>query len=316
MGLDVNGVRSLLFSRKLGTDFSRTAMIGRQVYYLSPSALTTALESFGYRLGSQDVEQLLTKNDYHIEPILSLLGADLIHSLDYSGYQGATHVHDMNQEVPDSMKGQYSLVIDCGTLEHVFNYPVAIRNCMEMLAIDGTCLLVTPANNFCGHGFYQLSPELFFNVFSPVNGFEILEVIVFEDKPFAPWFSVRNPMAAGQRVMLQSGLPTYLLVIARKRADVEIFCNAPQQSDYVAAWDRWQSNGQSLQSASHPQHAGSRRQSSSMPGGQQALQMALKRLAPKAIKNATRDVVRLINSYVFNPFNPEFYTLIDPTSDR
>lgn len=315
MGLDVNGVRSLLFSRKLGTDFSRTAMIGRQVYYLSPSALTTALESFGYRLGSQDVEQLLTKNDYHIEPILSLLGADLIHSLDYSGYQGATHVHDMNQPVPDSMKGEYSLVIDFGTLEHVFNYPVAIKNCMEMLAVDGTCLLVTPANNFCGHGFYQLSPELFFNVFSPANGFETLEVIVFEDKPFAPWFSVRSPMAAGQRVMLQSGLPTYMLVIARKRAVVEIFCNAPQQSDYVAAWDRWQSNDQSLQSASYQQYKSSQ-QSSSMPGGSQALQAALKHLAPRAFKNVTRDAVRLINSYVFNPFNPKFYTLIDPTSDR
>jgi hypothetical protein len=127
MGLDVNGIKSLLYSKKVGIDFSRTAMIGRQMYFLSPSEFESALESFGYQLSSHDVHQLLTKSDNYIEPMLSLLGAKLIHSFDCTGYEGATHVHDMNCAIPESMKGQYSLVIDSGTLEHVFNYPVAIN---------------------------------------------------------------------------------------------------------------------------------------------------------------------------------------------
>jgi hypothetical protein len=315
MGLDVNGVRSLLYSKKVGIDFSRTAMIGRQMYFLSPSEFESALESFGYQLNSHDIHQLLTKSDNYIEPMLSLLGAKLIHSFDCTGYEGATHVHDMNCAIPESMKGQYSLVIDSGTLEHVFNYPIAIKNCMEMLDVNGTCVLITPANNFCGHGFYQFSPELFFNIFGSINGFQIQDIIAFEDKPFAPWFSVSSPMAARQRVMLQSGRPIYLLVIAKKFATVDIFKATPQQSDYVTAWDRWQENDKiQLAESSQNQNASSSlrspaRHSPSIPS-------PLKRLTPNGLKKATRDVVRFMNSYVFNPFNPEFFTPIDPTSDR
>jgi hypothetical protein len=313
MGIDVNGVRSLLYSKKVGIDFSRTAMIGRQMYFLSPSELESALQSFGYQLSSHDIHQLLTTSARYIEPILSLLGAKLIHSFDCTGYEGATHLHDMNCAVPDSVKGQYSLVIDSGTLEHVFNYPVAIKNCMDMLAVDGTCLLITPANSFCGHGFYQFSPELFFNIFTPVNGFQIQDVIVFEDKPFAPWFSVRSPMAVKQRVMLQSGRPIYLLVMAKKIANADVFRTTPQQSDYVTVWDRWQNNDNPQQPNSSQQQSAP---SQSLAQAPAPTPSALKRLTPGGLKTATREVVRLIDSYVFNPFNPEFFTPIDPTSDR
>lgn len=313
MGIDVNGVRSLLYSRKVGTDFSRTAMIGRQMYFLSASELESALQSFGYQLSNHDIHQLLSASDHYIEPLLSLLGAKLIHSFDCTGYEGATHLHDMNCAVPNRVKGQYSLVIDSGTLEHVFNYPVAIKNCMDMLAVGGTCLLITPANNFCGHGFYQFSPELFFNIFTSVNGFQIQDVIVFEDKPFAPWFSVRSPMAVKQRVMLQSGRPIYLLVMAKKIANADVFLTTPQQSDYVTVWDRWQNKDNVQQPDSNQQQSAPSQGLAQVPAPTPS---ALKRLTPTGLKTATREVVRVINSYVFNPFNPEFFTPIDPTSDR
>ena len=63
--------------------------------------------------------------------------------------------------------GQFDVVYDGGTLEHVFNFPVALRNAMELLRPGGRLFTIhTCANNLCGHGFYQFSRELFYRTLS------------------------------------------------------------------------------------------------------------------------------------------------------
>jgi len=41
----------------------------------------------------------------------------------------------MSQPIDTIHKNKYDLVFDGGTLEHVFNFPVAIKNCMEMVKV-------------------------------------------------------------------------------------------------------------------------------------------------------------------------------------
>jgi hypothetical protein len=142
----------------------------------------------------------------------------------------------MNNPIPDSVKSQFSAVIDAGTLEHVFNFPVALRNCMEMVQEGGHLLLVTPANNFMGHGFYQFSPELFFRVLSADNGYEMMRAVVCETSPDAPWYEVVDPAMAGRRVEMLSSAPMYLLIHARRVRNVPVFEVTPQQSDYSVLW--------------------------------------------------------------------------------
>ncbi|WP_051358088.1 hypothetical protein [Rubidibacter lacunae] len=104
---------------------------------------------------------------------MKFLGAESIDSFDYSGYEGATCEHDFNQPISEDYHARYTVAIDGGTLEHVFNFPVAIANCMRMVEVGGHYLGLTPSNNLMGHGFYQFSPELYFRVLSPENGFSI-----------------------------------------------------------------------------------------------------------------------------------------------
>jgi hypothetical protein len=89
-------------------------------------------------------------------------------------------------------------------------------------------------NNWCGHGFYQFSPELFYRVFSEVNGFCIVEMYVTTVEGRA--FAVANPEHVRGRVELCNDEPLFLLVHARRDAVREIFAQPPQQSDYVAHW--------------------------------------------------------------------------------
>ena len=237
MGLDVHGTRFLLYARGLGASFERTAMIGRQTLHLSAAELRRNLAAFGFVYPHHAVHALCRRNQGFAEPFLEVLGARTIRSFDASAYEHATDIVDLNVALADRYKGQFTAVIDGGSLEHVFNFPTALRSCMEMLAIGGHFLSIVPCNNFLGHGFYQFSPELFFRAFGETNGFEVRKLFVFEDRPGAPWFEVADPARARRRVELANRWPTYLAVLARKDRETALFAQAVYQSDYQTLWE-------------------------------------------------------------------------------
>lgn len=236
MGLDVQGIKFLLAARRSGVRFDRTAMIGRQELFIDPVMLHRLLRRSGLANGATETERLLTEASGYAEPLLRHLGALQISSVDASHYEQASLVHDMNNPIPESLKSAFSAVVDAGTLEHVFNVPVALKNCMEMVQEGGHLLLMTPANNFMGHGFYQFSPELFFRVLSADNGYEVVRVIACETSPDAPWYEVIDPALVGRRVEMLSSAPVYLLIQGRRVRKVPVLEVAPQQSDYTVRW--------------------------------------------------------------------------------
>jgi hypothetical protein len=238
MGLDSNGVKFLFYAKKCGVDFGRIAMLGRQGLHLSPAQLEDIGTAFGQTISQEKAEVIFSSQSGYAEELFAFLGAREIHSFDHSSYENATHLHDMNQPIPDQHKKKYSLVLDGGSLEHVFHFPTAIRNAMEMVEVGGYYLALTPANNFMGHGFYQFSPELYYSVFQSENGFAAPHVIALEDRPRSSWFTVKNPQEVGCRVSLTNRVPVFLFVMARRIEAKPIFASTPQQSDYVAAWQK------------------------------------------------------------------------------
>jgi len=166
----------------------------------------------------------------YCEPMLVSLGAELVESYDASGYEGATRIADFN--LPLHPPRLYDTVIDCGTVEHIFDIAQALKNISALCAVGGQVIHVAPANNFCGHGFWQLSPELFFSFYSKANGFSDIEVYTTTVKPSAFWFRVSRP-ANGARVEVMSSEPIYILCRAVKRWQCPI---EVQQSDYIVHW--------------------------------------------------------------------------------
>ncbi|MEX2174296.1 MAG: hypothetical protein WD872_08035 [Pirellulaceae bacterium] len=233
MGLDTASVKFLCAARSLGLDFTRTAMIGRQSFYPDAGSLKRVFSVLGI---DHDAESLLRENEFS-ERFFELLGAKEVASLDYSTYENATVIHDMNAPIPSELKQRFSVVHDGGTIEHVFNIPQAFKNCMEMVAVGGHFTQVNVANNYMGHGFWQVSPELLFRIFSPPNGFQTEAVLLHEVVPGGAWYVVADPDQVRARVELCNSNPTYVMTIAKRIASTEIFATPPLQSDYVALWD-------------------------------------------------------------------------------
>ena len=238
MGFDANGVNFILDATKNGVVLKDCALLGRQEMHLTIPNLKSALKKYKISYSKNELEEIMFNNGENgfSETFLKKCGATSVTSFDNSSFEGATVVHDMNTKISEDHYNKYDCVIDGGTLEHIFNVPVALLNCMNMVKRGGYFLSLAPCNNFMGHGFYQFSPELFYSIFCEKNGFIVERMFILESIPNAQWYEVANPFNIGCRVELVNSKVTYLYVQARRIDDIYLADIKPQQSDYVAKW--------------------------------------------------------------------------------
>jgi hypothetical protein len=236
MGVDASVARLLLGARELGASYESTLTIGRQRFYLAQREFALELRRAGISSAKRLAGELLVSAGGYAEPFFQHLGAVEIDSLDVSDYEGATLLHDLNEPIPTNWSRQYTAALDSGSLEHVFDFPAAIRTCMRLVALGGHFIGAYPAHNQLGHGFYQFSPELFFRVFDQSGGFEIARLYLVERSFYTHWYRVIDPKVLGRRFQIANRVRTGLCVIARRTGDLTPY--VPQQSDYTAVWDR------------------------------------------------------------------------------
>lgn len=234
MGIDLNIARFLLACKRRGVSFRRVGTIGRQSLFLEPVEIHRLFSEFELNPEPSIVSGLEAACGKFSEPFWRFLGAEEVVSFDASSYENATFTHDMNRPIPAEWKNRFDVVFDGGSLEHIFNFPTAIANCMNMIVTGGHFISSNPTNNFSGHGFYQFSAELYYRVFSESNGFRVLNALVTE--PDGPFFEVPDPACVRRRVCFRNGLPVLLHVLARKFDSRPLFTQTPQQSDYNFVW--------------------------------------------------------------------------------
>ena len=288
MGLDAKATQFLLAARGCGASLERVATIGRQRLYVTPAWLRHRLRTVGIDLNPAAAARLFEEADGFAEPLLRALGAEQVVTLDASSYEGASRVADLNAQIAPDLEAAFTTVLDSGSLEHVFDFRTAIANCMRMVAPNGHLLVVTPANNLAGHGFYQFSPELFYRVLSESNGFVIERMLVTElSSP--RWYEVADPAVLGARVQFRTFRPTYLCVTARRVALRPVLVSSPQQSDYAA---QWRNTGRTASGAA-PAHL-----------------HPLERRLPHWLTTAAKSCWHLGQAVLF-PFDPKAFKRID-----
>ena len=223
MGLDKHSAQFLLNQKLCGVQFGRVLTLGRQSVYMPNHHYQAQLQALG-------VEQ---KQNEYADSFFTGLGATSVDFMDVSDYEGANVIHDLNQPIPLNLAESYDCVFDGGALEHVFNFPVALKNCMALVRPGGHLIIITTCNNYAGHGFYQFSPELFYSALSAVNGYGVIQMLIVQKNQ---WYAVANPGEVGARIELINNEPTLLFMTAKRVASVPIFATWPQQSDYTTRW--------------------------------------------------------------------------------
>ena len=227
MGFNTSAIRFFLSTNHTIKVEPKTMIIGRQSF--SPS--------IGL-LGVLRLKKLITDWRYplFIDDFLACSGIKHQDFLDMNDYEGANVLHDLNKPIPKKLRASYDLVVEAGTLEHVPDFLMGFENVKSMVRVGGDLMIIAPANNFLGHGCYQLSPELFFRGLSISQGFKIKYLLIHEEGLFGgKWFTVPDSKILGRRVDVATRRATYICLIATRVADVTN--DLQNQSDYESLWN-------------------------------------------------------------------------------
>ncbi len=119
------------------------------------------------------------QNYTNCQTVLSLFGAKRVFVADISDYENPDILMDLNIPVKKQYHNKFDVILDIGSLEHIFNIPQALENIKLMLKPEGTVILDCPSSNAINHGFYQISPTLFFDYFT-LNGFKNFSCFILE----------------------------------------------------------------------------------------------------------------------------------------
>lgn len=148
--------------------------------FLSPhwKVYRTVAEQVSSPISASDIKKLLALRQQTMRLGLlywQMFGLKRYESLD--PYQlDATHCYNLNY--PISLNKEYSLIINGGTFEHIFNIAQCFINTDRLISSHGIVLHMLPSSGWINHGFYSFHPTLFHHI-AKYNNYEILHEITF-----------------------------------------------------------------------------------------------------------------------------------------
>ena len=171
MGIRIIDINFLLLKLKK-KKYKNILILGYQDIYFNHDYLNFLKKRYFYN--KYDDKFDINNNNGQIDCLeLFKLLSDKIDIMDVSSYEGANLVYDLSsnfEELPKDYRDKYELILDWGTSEHVFNIVNCYLNINAMLASGGEYVCLTPMNSMPDHGYYQISPNFYFDFFSKIFG--------------------------------------------------------------------------------------------------------------------------------------------------
>ncbi len=262
MGLPV-GALGLLLAQARSDPFTGSVLtLGKQDTWITEAVLRERAASAAVKLADVPLEispkpEFAQHGYLTDESVLRAMGFTEYHSLDLSAYEESDVIHDLNSdELPQALAGNFDVVLDSGTLEHVFHLPNALRAIDHLLRCGGRAIHLEGASNLVDHGFYMFSPTFFWDYYR-ANGYEIREVRIVrltQRHATRPWevFEYHPGSMLGTAFGGLDGGIFHVWCVARKTS--ESTGNAvPQQGTYVEAWEAAQASDHEPVAAGSPQ---------------------------------------------------------------
>lgn len=239
MGVDIE-----LFERlvELSTRFrpgGRTLMLGRHGFNVG-DRIRHKFEKVLSRYEVDTPLEELEQEDGYCETLMRGLGFGEMEALDFSNYEGAQIIHDLNNAVPTEFEQQFDFIFDGGTIEHVFNVPVALESVYRMLTVGGRFVSANGFNGWPGHGIYQFNPELVWTFWARNCGCVVHDCRGIHKRPRGGDYHVPfpDPAETGKRLRMKGKVPPgrVYLYYEVERTSERLPEGRVLQSDYETRW--------------------------------------------------------------------------------
>ncbi len=178
MGLGTaNLVKILQVIKENGTQGKSLCMIGKQDIHIRWDNMREIIHKYHFDFDQKVYEKI--KDIYPIDSfqLFEMFGiaGGRVHAVDFSEYENADIVFDLNEDLPEGMFEKYDYVINGGTLEHIFDAAKAMKNISGMVKPGGVIIHIVPLAGLADHGFYSFSPTFFLDYYE-TNGFDIINL--------------------------------------------------------------------------------------------------------------------------------------------
>lgn len=144
--------------------------LSRVSIFSPPAAVKRYLEASGFHAWLDRVQWEGHRGRLTTRDLFLAFGFERYDDIDIDAEEGCTITHDLNRPVPAELHGRYDLVLEMGTLEHIFDIRAVFESVIRMLKVGGVAFHFSPVDWF-NHGFYNFSFTLFNDVYR-VNGFD------------------------------------------------------------------------------------------------------------------------------------------------
>jgi len=143
-------------------------MIGKLVVCADLEDIIRVVKLYGFEYDEQVYEEIKREDSFPWDTykIFRMFGINNVHAVDYSEYEGADIIMDLNTELPEQYVEKFDVVINGGTLEHVFDVRTAMNNITNLVKPGGFIFHSVPCAGWVDHGFYSFSPTFFLDYYS------------------------------------------------------------------------------------------------------------------------------------------------------
>ena len=124
MGLDFLTFQFLRFTKNQYGGFQNTLTLARQEIHCDKSIFRKLYPELDFS-ADKYIDRMLTQ----------IFGSNDVKSIDYSGYEFADIVYDLNSKIPEKFYEKFDTVLDLGTLEHVYDISVGFENAIKMTRV-------------------------------------------------------------------------------------------------------------------------------------------------------------------------------------
>ncbi len=238
---------SLLLQEAARRPYSGTiATLGRQHIYLTAEMLAERaaranihLEPVSYALHREP--SLAREGFVSDDSFFAALGFANSIRIDVSDYEAAEEQFDLNADAtPSHLVERFDVVLDAGTLEHVFHLPNAFKHLARMVRPGGRIIHISPSSNHIDHGFWMFSPTAFRDYYA-ANGFEINAIRIVRYTPRHTrdrWLVFDYLPHRLESDVMWGGLDSamYGVFVVVTRTVDSTFDRIPQQSWYERRW--------------------------------------------------------------------------------
>ncbi len=173
-------------------DVQSMCMIGRQNIHIKWKEFGAILMSLRWSYDEKIWSKIFNQNPIDTYDFFRMFGVKEVHALDYDEADGADIIANLNEEMPDEIISSFDLVLNGGTLEHVFDVAKAMKNISSLAKQGGLVVHICPAARYVEHGFYSFSPT-FFTDFYTSKAWEITSLeweFRMTNAPKSEWVAV------------------------------------------------------------------------------------------------------------------------------